>query len=36
MKRNKTGIFTHLQICLLNESPLFASAQTAKDKHEVS
>lgn len=36
MKRNKTGIFTHLQRNLLNESPFYASAQTAKDKHEVS
>ena len=36
MKRNITGIFTHLQRNLLNESPFYASAQTAKDKHEVS
>lgn len=36
MKRNKTGIFTHLQRNLLNESPFYASARRAKDKHEVS
>lgn len=36
MKRNITGIFTHLQRNLLNESPFYASAQTAKDKHKVS